>query len=247
MKASCALFSLITISMSFSRAAQGPTAPLPLYDVARVGEDAVKVDGRLDEPAWKNAAAVSFVFPWEQQTGAKQPTAARLLWDSKNLYVGYQCEDTEITAQFLEHDDPVYRDDAVEIFINPNPAESLEYYGLEMNARAVLFEYFATWPKLRILRRLDFTGVQISTHLDGTLNVGGDKDSGWSLELAIPLENFRELTDRLPPRPGTEWRINLNRWDGVEPNRRLSQWSHSGLPTPDPHNPERFGRIRFRP
>jgi hypothetical protein len=33
-------------------------------------------------------------------------------------------------------DDPTYRDDAVEIFINPNPRQEVVYYGFEMNAAA---------------------------------------------------------------------------------------------------------------
>ena len=115
------------------------------------------------------------------------------------------------------------------------------------NARAVLFDYLYVWPQKLLLRQVDLVGVRLATHIDGTLNVSGDKDRGWSLEVAIPWENFRDLAQDLPPKPGMEWRINMNRWDGVEPHRRLSQWSNSGLPTPDPHNPERFGRIRFKP
>jgi hypothetical protein len=34
---------------------------------------------------------------------------------------------------------PDYRDDAVEIFINPNPQQEVVYYGFEMNARGVLY------------------------------------------------------------------------------------------------------------
>ena len=37
----------------------------------------------------------------------------------------------------------------------------------------------------------------------------------------------------------------MNRWDGTEPNRRLSQWSDSGLIKPDPHYPDRFGQLLF--
>ena len=36
---------------------------------------------------------------------------------------------------------PDYRDDAVEIFINPNPQQEVVYYGFEMNARGVLYDY----------------------------------------------------------------------------------------------------------
>jgi hypothetical protein len=35
-----------------------------------------------------------------------------------------------------QHDDPTYQDDAVEIFINPDPKQEVLYYGFEMNARA---------------------------------------------------------------------------------------------------------------
>ena len=216
--------------------------PIPHYQVQRAS-GSIKVDGKLDDAAWKAAPAVEFVFPWEQQTGAKQKTVARLLWDNDNLYVGYDCEDSDITAHFDQRDDPTYKDDAVEIFINPNPAQSL-YYGLEMNARAVLYDYFYVYPVL-LMKRLNMTGVQLATDIRGTLNGRGDKDSGWSLELAIPWANFQELAKKYPPEPGSIWKVNLNRWDGVEPQRRLSQWSDSGLERPNPHQPARFGELQF--
>jgi hypothetical protein len=65
------------------------------------------------------------------------------------------------------------------------------------------------------------------------------------LEVAIPWANFEELGKKLPPESGVTWTANLNRWDGTEPNRRLSLWSNSGLERPSPHNPDRFGRLVF--
>jgi len=116
---------------------------------------------------------------------------------------------------------------------------------MEMNARATLYDYFYIWPQL-LIRRLDFTGVQLATHIDGTLNVTGDTDKGWSLEVAIPWHNFFELAGtEAPPQPGTIWTAQLNRWDGVDPNRCLSQWCWSGLDWPGPHNPSRFGKLKF--
>jgi hypothetical protein len=73
----------------------------------------------------------------------------------------------------------------------------------------------------------------------------GDKDEGWTLEVAIPWANFQELSDKLPPAAGSVWTANLNRWDGVDPHRRLSQWSDSGMKDPNPHNPSRFGQLVF--
>jgi hypothetical protein len=217
--------------------------PVPRYEVRRAGGRMV-IDGKLDEAAWKSASVLTFQFPWEQQTGAKQKTAARLLWDDEYLYVGYECEDTDIVAHFSKRDDPTYRDDAVEIFINPNPAQQILYYGLEMNARAVLYDYLYVFPTV-LIKRVDFTGVQLASHIRGTLNMRGDTDQGWSLEVAIPWSNFEELAKKLPPEANAVWTANLNRWDGIEPARRLSLWSDSGWKQPNPHQPSRFGQLVF--
>lgn len=218
--------------------------PVPRYEVKRA-QGRITVDGKIDEAAWNNAPVVEFVFPWPNQTGAKQKTRARLLWDDQNLYVGYQADDADVVAHYTERDDPTYKDDCVEIFINPNPKQLDFYYGLEMNARAVMYDYFYAFPKL-LIKRLNFTNWQLATFTDGTLNQRGDTDKGWALEVAIPWENFEELTGkRTAPAAGAVWTANLNRWDGVEPDRRLSQWSDSGMVRSDPHWPARFGEIVF--
>jgi hypothetical protein len=109
-------------------------------------------------------------FLWETQTGAKQKTFGRLLWDDQALYIAYDAEDADITAQFMQRDDPTYRDDAVEIFINPDPKQETVYYGFEMNARGVLYDYL-NYNSRTLFKRFDATGVRIATVLRGTLNV----------------------------------------------------------------------------
>lgn len=222
--------------------AQAAAPPVPRYEVKRASGKIV-VDGKLDDAGWKNAAMAQFVFPWDAQTGAKQATTARLLWDAEYLYVSYQCVDADVVAHFDKRDDPTYRDDAVEFFVNPKPSQGF-YYGLEMNARGTLYDYFYAHPQL-LLKRIDFSGVQLAASVDGTLNQTGDKDRGWSLEVAIPWSNFEELGAVAAPKPGTVWTANLNRWDGVEPARRLSLWSDPLMSRPTPHNPQRFGQLVF--
>ena len=93
-------------------------APLPTYEVHRA-RIAPRIDGQLDDAAWQAAKPVTFIFPWADQTGKMQKTVARLTWDNDNLYVAYECEDSDITAIRTRHDDPTYKDDAVVIFIAP--------------------------------------------------------------------------------------------------------------------------------
>lgn len=222
----------------------GELPVLPKLEIRRAATP-IQVDGRTDEAAWKAADAVVFQFPWQQQEGAKQKTVARLLWDDTYLYVSYECEDADVTAQFLKRDDPTYRDDAVELFLNPRPQQSDGYFGFEMNARGVMFDYIYFLGR-HLFKRLDLQGFQLQTQIRGTLNSSSDSDSGWSLELALPFSELEGLGGKTPV-AGEEWTLNLNRWDGTEPKRRLSQWSDSGLAAPSPHHAKRFGVGVFRP
>ena len=234
------LMRILTICL-LAAASLAAQPPVPRYEVRRASGRIV-VDGKLDEKSWAAAPPIELIFPWDFQTGAKQKTIARLLWDDDYLYVGYECEDTDIVAQRTERDDPTYLDDAVEIFINPRPSQTGVYFGLEMNARAVLYDYLMVDARYAF-KRFNLQGVQLASSIRGTLNVRGDRDQGWSLEVAIPWVNFEELSKR--PAPGDIWTAALNRWDGVEPDRRLSMWSDPLQPRANPHVPARFGQLVF--
>jgi hypothetical protein len=233
----------IVIAIVLAAAPLVAQAPIPRYEVKRAAAP-LAIDGKLDEAAWASASPpLTLQSLWDSQTGAKQKTLVRLLWDAQALYIGYEAEDTDITAQFLQRDDPTYRDDAVEAFINPDPKQETVYYGFEMNARGVLYDYL-NYNSRTLFKRFDATGMRIATSLRGTLNARTDSDSGWSLEAVIPWQNFEELSRR-PPVAGAVWKANFNRWDGVEPNRRMSIWSDPQNTTSWPHVPSRFGELVF--
>src|SRR4051812_10652562 len=178
-------------------------SPIPRYEVKRAPSPPT-IDGKLDDAAWAQASPpIVLQFLWDSQTGAKQKTAARLLWDAQALYIGFDADDADVTARFLQRDDPTYRDDAVEVFINPDPKQEVVYYGFEMNARGVLYDYL-NYNSRTLFKRFDATGVTIATAVRGTLNDSKDVDNGWSLEVAIPWPNFEELSRR-PPAAGAVW------------------------------------------
>ena len=85
-----------------------------------------------------------------------------MLWDDQNLYLAYDCDDADITAQFQNRDDPTYQDDAVEIFINPRPSQDGLYFGFEMNARGVLYDY-ANHGGRTLVKQYNADGVKIAT------------------------------------------------------------------------------------
>jgi len=222
-------------------AAQAQEPSLPHYEV-KYAKSGIEIDGKLADKAWEDARAIELIFPFEQQTGRKQKTRVRLLWDDKALYAGYDCDDEDITAQHVSRDAPTYQDDAVELFLNPMPSQLPVYLGMEMNARAVMYDYLMV-SGTGLFKQFDLNDCRLATFLRGTLNARGDKDEGWSLELAIPWENFDGLARR--PKPGAEWRAQINRWDNVNPERVLSMWSHPLSRSASPHVPKRFGILVF--
>ena len=201
------------------------------------------IDGKLDDAAWQAATPVTFAFPWVSQTGKMQKTLARLTWDDDNLYVAYECEDSDVTAVRMQRDDPVYMDDAVEIHIAPPGVKDL-YLGFEMNARGAMYDYLYPFPQ-RFIKKYNVEGVRIAVTINGTLNNSTDQDQGWTLEVAIPWSAFSDLANNPIPKIGDRWLADMSRWDGTAPNRRLSQWSDSGLVRADPHYPDRFGQLVF--
>jgi hypothetical protein len=218
-------------------------APLPRYEAKRATTP-ITVDGTLDEAAWASASApATLQFLWDNQTGAKQKTSVRVIWDAQAIYLGYEADDADITARFLQRDDPTYQDDAVEFFVNPDPKQEVVYYGFEMNARGVLYDYL-NYNSRTLFKRWDATGVKIATTMRGTLNDRTDTDTGWTLEVSIPWANFEELSRR-PPVPGAVWKANFNRWDGVAPARRMSIWCDPQNTESWPHVPARFGELIF--
>lgn len=218
-------------------------APIPRYDVKRASTP-ITVDGKLDEAAWAGASTpATLQFLWDSHTGAKQKTSVRAVWDAQAIYLGYEADDADITARFLQRDDPTYQDDAVEFFVNPNPKQEVVYYGFEMNARGVLYDYL-NYNSRTLFKRWDATGVKIATAIRGTLNDRADTDTSWTLEVSIPWANFEELSRR-PPAAGTVWKANFNRWDGVAPARRMSIWSDPQNAESWPHVPSRFGELIF--
>ena len=86
---------------------------------------------------------------------------------------------------------------------------------------------------------LDEAFGQLAERLRGPGTLGAAQSDPFFYFVYAPQEAL-EVKRKLPV-----WTANLNRWDGTEPNRRLSLWSDSGLEKPHPHNPKRFGELLF--
>jgi len=235
---------LIAFSLGLCVWSQLSASPPPQYTIHRT-RTPPKIDGQLESTVWAVVPSVGkFHFPW-WTAGKREQTRAQLLWDDDCLYLAYRCEDAHIWATHTERDSPVYRDDCVELFTAPNPAQPQNYFNIEMNVRrAFLDRHHPDGPGRKPVKNWNATGVRIATRVQGTLNDDSDEDQYWILEAAIPLKNFQSVAQHTPPHSGDVWHVNLNRLGG-KTNPQHSQWSPGRSPKPAFHAPQYFGRMRF--
>jgi hypothetical protein len=200
--------------------------PPPLGAARRVPENAITVDGKLDEAAWQTAAEIAGFRGTRDGAAAKHATRVRFAWDDKNLYVAAECDDPVVAATIEQRDGELWREDAFEVFIDPSGAGT-DYIELEVSPRnvqhdAVLADYRPEVNWITDLAHLDLTnspkvydaaGFRSAVQVRGTLNKNDDTDQGWTVELAISWDDIRRgaNTRRLPPVEGDVWRIGVFR------------------------------------
>lgn len=222
------------------------------------------IDGRLDEPAWQ---AVSWSAPFVDIDGVRavrHATRVKLLWDDTALYIAAELAEPDLWASITTRDAVIFQDHDFEVFLDPG-GDTHEYYELEVNALGTAWDLFLVKPYRDggpPLHAWDIAGLRVGVDVKGTLNRPGDRDEGWTVELALPWASLREASPtRRAPRDGEHWRINFSRveWtmDVVDGSYRKRPNPATGRPLPednwvwspqgaiDMHMPERWGVLQF--
>jgi hypothetical protein len=232
------------LAVKLSTQSATPPAERKKLLVTKVKNGSIKIDGKLDEKAWAEAATTSeFVRTLDGQP-AEQKTTAKLLWDDKNLYVAFINEDKDVWATLDKHDDKLWTQEADEMFIDAD-GDGKTYIELQVNPKGATFDSYL--PTYRQNNNEWESGMKAGVKVDGTLNKRDDTDKQWVAELAIPLTaamgKEKEMKN-VPPKVGTVWRANMFRMD--QPNNRPQ--SGTGWSPPlvsDFHALDKFGELIF--
>jgi len=255
-------FVLLLIIPAISLAQPDPPARTtdPLGYVCYRAEKPIKIDGKLDDPAWATA-------PWSDAfvdiEGAAKPkprwrTRMKMLWDDQCLYIAAELEEPHLWATLTEHDSVIFHDNDFEVFLDPD-GDQQNYCELELNAKNTTWDLLLAKPYHaggRAINAWEILGLRTAVHLDGTLNDPSDKDRGWTVEIAWPWKGLKELTEvPVPPGDGDQWRINFSRvqWDlevvdgkyQKVADRKEHNWVWSPQGAIDMHRPERWGYLQF--
>jgi Carbohydrate family 9 binding domain-like len=235
----------------------------PRHYVAFHAPSPITVDGKLDDPSWN-------VAPWTETfvdiEGDRRPqprfrTRAKMLWDDNWFYIAGEMEEPDVWGTLTKRDEVIFGDNDFEVFIDPD-GDTHAYYELEVNALSTPWDLMLIKPYRDggpAINAWDIAGLQARVDVKGTLNRPGDRDDGWTIELALPWAILKEAVPnrRVPPRPGERWRVNFSRveWqvDAIEGRYQKrtqkdtppDNWVWSPQGAIDMHMPERWGYVQF--
>ena len=99
------------------------------------------LDGSLSDPAWQAVPKSSGFVDMATGQPALLDTKCAVLWDDRNLYVGFWIEEPFPTATQTERDSLIFRENDIEVFIDGGDC----YYEFELNALNTVYEVFFIW------------------------------------------------------------------------------------------------------
>ena len=101
----------------------------------------MKLDGKLDEAVWKDAASTGDFVRTMDGMKPDQKTTAKVLYDDKNLYVAFEMEDKDVWSTLTKPDDKLWTQEAVEMFIDAD-GDGKTYVELQANPKGAIFDSY---------------------------------------------------------------------------------------------------------
>ncbi|MBS3763781.1 MAG: carbohydrate-binding family 9-like protein, partial [Planctomycetes bacterium] len=183
---------------------------VPTLPVLKVGDDPV-VDGKLDEPAWRDAVAQPFVRAKDPKNPEpRASTTVQGVWTEHGITFAFRMTEPnidKIRAERTARDQDVFWDDCIETFIDVKGTRSA-YYQIIVNSIGTVFDrhsqHGAKW---------NGKGMKVATHRG--------KDF-WSIELFMPYSAFVE---EVKPKIGNELYGNFTRSRFAGKGWQLTRWS----------------------
>ncbi len=195
-----------------------PTLDMPVMAAAP------KIDGTIETSEWDNAALIPELYDMTGGYAYTQPTKCRLGRYKDDLYILFECTDTDIAnivKDLTARDDRYWDNDSVEFFLDPT-GERNTYFHFGLGCSGVMYDARMT-----------------ETNWDGywqaKTSIG---DKGWIAEIRVP---FASLGEDAIASKGI-WAANFCRTarPGSEQTRENTNWS----PTFGYfHKPEQFGTL----
>ena len=194
----------------------------------RIKKAPLPQDVPADSPLWDNAPAVAIdSFTWDDGTGYRPNTQAKLLYTNEGISVRFETDETPLKAVWRHNNEPVWCDSCVEFFIQPDEADA-RYLNFEMNPAGALLLGLGTQSEGRQELDFDVSLFRIDAQV---------KDGIWTHRLYVPFSFLKQYFAQVSPR----FRGNLFKCGDETEHPHFGSWNPVIWPQPQFHLSQCFG------
>lgn len=226
---------------------------------ARHAVSQLKLTGKMDDPGWYKTPVYVLEHGKDQfrdvpaevgklfRGGVIEPGKARVLWDEKYLYFGFEFTDRDMVSESTgDQDRQDLKGDAVSVFLKP--LNKTWYWEIQVtpDGRSSVFFYpgrgVCQLPGCRPAKPA-VAGVKVMASGKGSLNNSWDNDKKWTAEIALPRAEIGRAGEPLDP--DVPWLVSFRR---VNYGRELPMAEISAFPgaaADDFHYFEKYGRLKM--
>jgi hypothetical protein len=187
----------------------------------------------LVEDPWRVPSCCSAV-PLLRTTDGGAPrlaTSLVLYHDFECLTALFLCEDDGVRATYLQHDQPLFEEDVVELFLAPERLS--RYFEIEVNPLGTTFDAIIDSPDLD---RATMTS-DLAWTCGGLFAAVRTTPASLDVLVRVPFAS-------IGARPEGEWRANFYRIDRGDADE-YTAWQPTMKTPPDFHVPRAFGGLHF--
>ena len=200
----------------------------------------IAIDGSPTDQGWMGIAPSG---EWSTAEGSPEPVGkaiGRMTWDDQYLYVYANVTDSEVFSEFKNQDDPLWKQDAVELFIDAD-GNRRGYVELQVNPNNATFDSW--FPAGRAAKGDEEWDSGMITA------VKPNPGQGWEVEIAIPWAAVKgrdeAMSIKLPPQVGDRWRMNVVRVDKKQDAKNPTASSWNRITYQDWHGLDRMLTVVF--
>ncbi|MGL5820827.1 MAG: carbohydrate-binding family 9-like protein, partial [Sarcina sp.] len=117
-----------------------------------------------NEEEWKKSKYLEISnYPWDVEN-YKPNAMVKFAYTDEGIKIGFKVKEKKLNIEYINFNEPVYKDSCVEAFINFDPKNSDEYINFEMNAIGTLLAQVGpNGAQRRFLEEEDFNNIKIKT------------------------------------------------------------------------------------
>jgi hypothetical protein len=168
-------------------------------------KNAPLIDGKLDDPCWKNAQTANGFCKFGNPEPAAPDTKVKMCYDKQNIYFAVSAEEP-LTSKIRGAKGSPWSGDCIEFFLAP---DNKKYY----------------WHIIVDCEGNLYTGINDGSERRTKLPIKAKTSVGngqWTLEMSIPFANLKTIY----PKDNTKWAFNTARVRRTAyPKTEISSWA----------------------